>query len=98
MIEVRPELSSGISEALFLKVVNMMTHKNSEIYSSALRFVANCLSSDNNRLTEIAIDHGIFENLYNLLCSSSTELVTETLWAISNITADSPAHASAFLD
>ena len=75
-----------------------MTHKNSEIYSSALRFVANCLSSDNNRFTEIAIDNGIFENLYNLLCSSSTELVTETLWAISNITADSPAHASAFLD
>ena len=98
MIHVRTELSSGIGEALFLKVVDMMQHKNSETHSSALRFVASCLSGENTRLVDIAIENGFFENLYILLSSSSTELVTETLWAISNITASSPTHASAFLD
>jgi hypothetical protein len=75
MIEVRPELSSGLGEPLFLKIVDMMAHKNSETHSSALKLVANCFSGDNTRLIDIAIENGIFENLYNLLCSSSTELV-----------------------
>jgi hypothetical protein len=97
MIVAAPELSSGLGVDLFIKIVDMMTHKSSEIHSTASRFVSQCFAGDNTHLIDIAIEKGVFDHYYDLLSASSTDLVKETLWGISNITASSRAHISAFL-
>ena len=98
MIVAGPELISGVGVELFSKILDMMTHKNSEIHSTAQRFVSQCFAEEDTRLLDIAIEKGVFNHMYDLLSASSTDLVKETLWGISNITASSRAHISAFLE
>ena len=90
------ELVSEVDELLLVDTINMMTHSNTAIHSNALRFVSQCFVSDNEHLVDVAINMNVLNNYNELLQSTSTELVKETLWGLSNITAGNERHTVAF--
>lgn len=87
-----------ISDTLFSKIVDLMSHKKSSIHQTALRFVSQCFSSESTRLINTGLERGVLQNYQNLLLSTSTALIKESLWGISNITAGTLSHIAAFLN
>lgn len=74
-----------------------MKVKNAEIHLMALRFVSQCFSAnDASTLIDIALAKDVLTNYQILLCSSNVQVVKETLWGISNITASSQSHVNEF--
>ena len=74
-----------------------MKQKSSEIYPVAQRIVAECLSSDDNSYADIALQEGVLDTFAQLLCASQTQLLKETLWTLSNLTAGTVEQAYAFI-
>lgn len=90
------ELISEVDEPLLVDAVNMMTSKNTEVHSTALRFVSQCFVTDSSHLVDVALNMNVLDNYNQLLQSTSTELVKEALWGLSNITAGNEHHTVAF--
>ncbi len=75
----------------------MVKDKDSEVHAIALRFLAHCFASDEPRYIDLGLANDVLFSFDQLLGSPSTEIVKETLWGLSNITASNETHAAAFL-
>ena len=77
--------------------IDLMKSRNSAIHAEALRFVSQCFSTDEPHLIDIALSRDVLTNFKELLGSTSTKTVRETLWGLSNITAGNQDHVNAFI-
>ena len=93
----REELVDCVGADLLKQVLKMMKDKDSEVHSTALRFVSHCFSSDDSKNIDLALDEDILATFDELLSSPSTEIIIESLWGLSNVTASNDRHAAAFL-
>ena len=55
------------------------------------------MSSNEPSIIERCLWLGILDKLFNLLFTSSAQVIKECLWAVSNITAGPPAHVEQFV-
>ena len=92
-----PQEINQTSESVLVMAIDLMKSRDSAIYGDALRFVAQCFSTDDPRLIDIALSRDVLTNFEELLCSTSTKAVRETLWGLSNITASIESHIHAFI-
>ena len=63
----------------------------------ALRFISQCFSAEGSEhIIDMALDKDVLTSLQIFLCSQDAQVIKETLWGISNITAGEKRHVDAF--
>ena len=67
------------------------------MYPVAQRIVAECLSSDDSSYADIALQEDVLDTFSQLLCASQTQLLKETLWTLSNLTAGTKEQVYVFI-
>lgn len=67
------------------------------IYVPALRAVGNILSTNDSRIIERCLWHGLIDKLTSMLYQSNSNIIKECLWAFSNITAGPGTHIEKFI-
>ena len=97
LVTKHPQEIGQTSEAVLVMAIDLMKSRDSTIHADALRFVSQCFSTDEPHLIDIALSRDVLGNFEDLLCSTSTKTIRETLWGLSNITASIEAHVNAFL-
>jgi hypothetical protein len=68
----------------------LLEHKNTEIYSLALRYLGCILSSDDPFILEEVMKGKIIDKITQILFSQNENVVKEGLWTLSNLTASGP--------
>ena len=97
LVSKHPQEINQTSEAILVMAIELMKSRDSGIHANALRFVSQCFSADVPHLIDIALSRDVLGNFEQLLCSTSTKAVVETLWGLSNITGSIESHVHAFI-
>jgi hypothetical protein len=80
------------------KVVEYLLSENPKILQPTVRLVGNIASGSAPDLTDTLLASGVLANLGTLLCTPKTNIRKEAVWALSNITAGSPAQIAAVME
>lgn len=69
------------------RLIDQLSATDITLYVPALRSVGNILTTNDQRVIERCIWHGVIDKLTAILFQSNSNLIKECLWALSNITA-----------
>jgi hypothetical protein len=75
------------TSGLCRRLVELLKHKSLNVVQVALRTLANLVTSDDDRQTQVVLDCGALEFILPLLSSPRNSIVREACWMICNITA-----------
>lgn len=80
-----------IQEGFVPRLVSLLSHENVSVLLPALRTVGNIVTG-NETQTQVALDNGVLQHITTLINNTSNRsIIKECSWALSNITAGSPA-------
>ena len=85
------------SSEMIDQVLTLLDSTDSKVYSQAVRIAGQMSVSADHSVTDRLIDGGYLEIVKKLLGCSSSNLIKEVLWSLSNITAGTQSQVQAFL-
>lgn len=85
------------SNEMVEEVLQLLDSKDSKVYSQAVRIAGQMSVSADHTVVDRLIEGGYLEIINKLLGSSSSNLLKEVLWSLSNITAGTQSQVQAFL-
>lgn len=80
------------------RIINLLGEKDLHLFVPALRCLGNILTSNDSRVVERCLWEGCLDKLTNMLYQSNSNIIKESCWALSNITAGPGAHVAKFID
>ncbi|CDW81557.1 karyopherin alpha [Stylonychia lemnae] len=80
------------------RICQCLAEKEIYVYVPALRCIGNMLTSNDSQITDICLWEGVIDRLTSLLFSTNSNLIKESLWALSNITAGTQPQVDKFVD
>jgi len=69
------------------RICHCLSEKDITIYVPALRTIGNILTSNDHNVVDLCLWEGCLDRLTNILYTTNSNLIKETLWALSNISA-----------
>lgn len=75
-----------------------MGAKEFEVFVPALRTMGNIATTNDTSIIERCLWHGVIDKLYDLLQSSNSNIIKESLWTLSNICASCQTHISSLVN
>ena len=64
-----------------------LEHKNEDIYRNAQRYFGGIFQSDDISIIDQALKHNLILRIKNIMSSSNSAIIKESLWTLSNLTA-----------
>jgi importin subunit alpha-6/7 len=89
---------SAIAKSIDLvRLISLLNHPSSTVHTPVLRTIGNMVSGD-SEITSSVVAGGVLSALKPLILSKKRTIRKESLWAISNICADSQSHLQRVID
>jgi len=92
---------SGINFAqdgvLIAVMCDLLSNKNEAIHKEALRYMGGILNSEEERIFTKSMFNGLLDKVINIMYSPNHNLVKESLWTLSNLTASGPNYCRDFV-
>ena len=80
------------------RICHCLSEKDITIYVPALRTIGNILTSNDHNVVDLCLWEGCLDRLTNILYTTNSNLIKETLWALSNISAGNQSQVEKFVE
>ena len=77
---------------------DILNRKNETLYSTAIRYIGSILISDDSRVPFILNNCNILDKVHNILFTTNTRLLKESLWVLSNLAASGKLYSESMVN
>lgn len=80
------------------RIIQFLENTDVTVYVPALRAIGNILTANDPAVIDRALFNNVLDALTPMLFQSNSNIIKETLWAFSNVTASAENHCEAFVN